>query len=225
MLLRLGVVFTLFLGFMAALLFWPAGTFDWPGAWVFLAEMGIGGVAVSLWLLRYDPGLLDERMRSPFQKEQVSGDKLFMTAVQVAWCGWLALMALDAKRWHLSQLPPWLSAIGAALIALGLVIVWLTFRVNSFAAPVVKIQKDRGQSIVTTGPYRIVRHPMYAGGAIYLIGMPLLLGSWCGLALVPLLLAGLSTRIGMEERTLSAEFPEYADYAARVRFRLIPHVW
>ncbi|HYM31216.1 MAG TPA: isoprenylcysteine carboxylmethyltransferase family protein [Candidatus Cybelea sp.] len=210
---------------MAALLFWPAGTFDWPGAWVFLAELGIGGTAISLWLLRHDPGLLRERMRLPFQKEQVVRDKIFMTAVQIAWCGWVALMALDAKRWHMSHLPAWLGGMGAILIALGLGIVWLTFRVNSFAAPVVKIQKERGQSIVTVGPYRIVRHPMYAGAAVYLIGMPLLLGSWYGLAIVPLLLAGLSTRIGIEERALCGEFPEYADYAARVRFRLIPYVW
>jgi protein-S-isoprenylcysteine O-methyltransferase Ste14 len=219
------VVFVLFLGFMAALLFWPAGTFDWPGAWVFLAEMGIASMAISLWLLRYDPGLLRERMRLPFQKEQVAGDKIFMAAVQIAWCGWVALMALDAKRWHLSQVPAWLSGVGGVLIALGLVIVWLIFRVNSFAAPVVKIQKERGHSIVTAGPYRIVRHPMYAGAALYMIGMPLLLGSWCGLAIAPLLLAGLSTRIRIEERTLRGEFPDYEDYAARVRYRLIPYVW
>jgi len=224
-LLRLIVVYALFLGFMAALLFWPAGTFDWPGAWVFLAWSGIAGMAISLWLLRYDPGLLHERLRLPIQKAQVAGDKIFMTAVQLAWCGWVVLMALDAKRWHLTQLPTWLSGVGAALIALGFAIVWLAFRVNSYAAPVVKIQRERGQRIVTAGPYRIVRHPMYAGAGLYLIGMPLLLGSGYGLAIMPLLLAGLSTRIALEERTLSAEFPDYVEYAARVRFRLIPYVW
>jgi protein-S-isoprenylcysteine O-methyltransferase Ste14 len=223
--LRLIVVFAIFLAAMAALLFWPAGTFDWPGAWVFLAEMGGIGMAMSLWLLRYDPALFRERMGMPWQKAQVAGDKLFMTALQFAWCGWVVLMGFDARRWQLSHVPVWLSVLGAVLIALGFGVIWLTFRVNSFAAPVVKIQRERGQRIVTTGPYRIVRHPMYAGGALYLIGMPLLLGSWLGLVLVPLFLWGLSTRIALEERTLRGEFPDYADYAARVRFRLIPYLW
>jgi protein-S-isoprenylcysteine O-methyltransferase Ste14 len=224
-LLRHTVVFVVFLGFMVVLLFWPAGTFDWPGAWIFIAEMGIAGMAISLWLLRHDPGLLQERMRLPFQKEQVAGDKLFMTAVHIGWCGWVVVMALDARRWQLSHVPAWLGGMGACLIALGFAIVWLTFRVNSFAAPVVKVQKERGQSIVTAGPYGIVRHPMYAGAALYLIGMPLLLGSWYGLAIAPLLIAGLSTRIGIEERMLRGAFPDYVDYAARVRYRLVPYVW
>ena len=187
--------------------------------------MGIGGAAITLWMLRWDPGLLRERMRLPFQKEQVAGDKLFMTVVQIVWCGWVAGMALDARRWHLSHVPAALSVLGAVLIALGFCIIWLSFRVNSFAAPVVKIQRERGQRIVTAGPYGLVRHPMYSGALLYMIGMPLLLGSWYGLAAVPLLVAGLSTRIGLEERTLRGEFPDYARYAARVRYRLIPYVW
>ena len=170
MLLRLVVVFAVFLPCMAALLFWPAGTFDWPGAWVFLAEFGSIGMAISLWLLRHDPGLFRERMAMPWQTAQVAGDKLFMAGVQIAWCGWVVLMAFDARRWQLSHVPGWLSVLGAVLIALGFGVIWLTFRVNSFAAPVVKIQKERGQRIVTTGPYGIVRHPMYAGGALYQIG-------------------------------------------------------
>jgi protein-S-isoprenylcysteine O-methyltransferase Ste14 len=223
--LRHTVVFAVFLGCMAALLFWPAGTFDWPGAWIFIAEMAIGGAVISLWLLRYDPGLLEERMRLPFQKEQVAGDKLFIAAAQIVWCGWVIVMALDARRWQLSQVPAWLGVLGASLIAIGLGIVWLTFRVNSFAAPVLKVQKERGQRIVTAGPYGVVRHPMYAGAALYLIGMPLLLGSWYGLAILCPMLAGLSTRIGLEERMLRGEFPDYAAYAARVRYRLVPYVW
>jgi protein-S-isoprenylcysteine O-methyltransferase Ste14 len=224
-LLRHTVMFAFFLAIIGVLLFWPAGTIDWPGAWVFIAEMGIAGTVIGAWLLRHDPALLRERMRLPFQKEQVAGDKLFMSAVQIGWCGWVVVMALDAERWHLSRVPAWLGAIGAFLIALGLAIIWLTFRVNSFAAPVLKVQKERGQSIVTAGPYGVVRHPIYAGASLYLIGMPLLLGSWYGLAIAPLLIAGLSTRIGLEERMLRSEFPDYADYTARVRYRLIPYLW
>jgi protein-S-isoprenylcysteine O-methyltransferase Ste14 len=222
----LTVELALLLAFLALLLFWPAGTLDWPGAWVFLAEMGIGGMAVSLWLLRHDPGLLRERLASPFQKAQVPGDRIFMLVITVGWFGWVVLMALDAMRWRLSHVSAWLNGIGAFLFALGFTIIWLTFRANSFAAPVVKkIQKDRGQSIVTTGPYSIVRHPMYAGAALYMIGTALLLGSWIGLAATPLLIGVLSVRIAIEERTLRGEFPDYASYAARVRYRLVPGLW
>jgi len=89
----------------------------------------------------------------------------------------------------------------------------------------VKIQKARGQSIVTTGPYAVVRHPMYAGASLYMIGMALLLGSGIGLAVLPLLIIALGIRIGIEERMLRGEFPDYAGYAARVRYRLVPGVW
>jgi protein-S-isoprenylcysteine O-methyltransferase Ste14 len=225
MLLRLTIQLALLLAFLALLLFWPAGTFAWPGAWIFLAGMAIASMAISLWLLRHDPGLLRERLGSPVQKEQAPGDRIFMMLIAFGWFGWVVLMALDAMRWRLSHMPVWLNGVGAMLFALGFTIVWLTFRANSFAAPVVKIQKERGQSVVTTGPYAIVRHPMYAGASLYMIGMALLLGSWIGLGATPLLIAVLSIRIGIEERILRGEFPDYAGYAARVRYRLVPGVW
>ena len=99
------------------------------------------------------------------------------------------------------------------------------FRANSYAAPVVKIQKDRGHAIATSGPYATVRHPMYAGAILFLLGTPLLLGSWFGLALAPVIVVGLAVRAVLEERTLSAQFPTYADYAARVRYRFVPLIW
>jgi len=225
MALKLVVQFTLLTVVMAALLFWPAGTFDWPQAWIFLGEISIVGMAISLWLLRYDPGLLQERLRGGFQKDQVFWDKVFMAILMVAWFGWLALMAFDAKRWNLGHMPVALNTAGAVLILIGFFIVWLTFRENSFAATVVKIQIERGQKVISTGPYSIVRHPMYAGGALYMIGMPLLLGSWIGVACLPLLLCGLAQRIPIEERALRAGLDGYEDYAVRVRYRLIPRIW
>ena len=178
MLLKLIVQFAVLMAVLAALLFWPAGTFDWPGAWIFLGEILVLGMAISLWLLRYDPALLRERMGGAFQKGQVAWDKVFMAILPVIWFGWVAMMALDAKRWAISHMPLALIVVGAILIPAGLYVVWLTFRENSFASTVVKIQE--GQTVITTGPYGIVRHPMYAGGALYMIGMPLLLGSWIG---------------------------------------------
>jgi protein-S-isoprenylcysteine O-methyltransferase Ste14 len=210
---------------MGVLLFSSAGTVDWRGGWIFMAEFVAGSLAVMLWLAWRDPALLRERMGGPFQKGQASSDKVFMALILVAWYGWLALMALDAKRWRLSHMPEALIGVGAPLIAVGFFVVWLTFRENSFAAPVIRIQKERGQHVVSTGPYRIVRHPMYVGGALYMIGMPLLLGSWLGLLVLPLILGALAVRIRIEEDALRQGLPGYSEYAARVRYRLVPGVW
>src|SRR5262249_55309685 len=124
-----------------------------------------------------------------------------------------------------SHVPVWTQGLGALGFLVSAYVVYLTFRENTYAAPVVKIQRERGHKVVTTGPYRYVRHPMYAGAIFFLLGTPLLLGSWYGLALAPILIAVLAVRAVLEERTLAAELEGYADYAARVRYRLIPRVW
>ncbi|MBU6298907.1 MAG: isoprenylcysteine carboxylmethyltransferase family protein [Alphaproteobacteria bacterium] len=213
------------LAFIGVLLFWSAGTLDWPGAWIFLAEMIAGTVVTVAWLAQHDPGLLSERLSGPYQKGQVLWDKVFMSVLIVVWYGWLALMGLDAKRWGTSHMPSWLNDAGAVLIPIGFLAVLWTFRENSFAAPVIKIQEERGQKVIDTGPYRIVRHPMYASALVYMLGMPLLLGSWMGLAALPVIVAFLIIRIFIEESTLRKGLPGYDDYAARVRYRLLPGVW
>lgn len=220
---RLTLQITLWLAFMAAVLFWPAGTFDWRGGWIYLGEITIGTVAITWWMLRHSPELLRERLGSPLQKKQVFWDKVLMAIIFVGFYGWMALMGLDAKRWGLSHVPERLSDTGAVLIAICFFIAWLTFRENSFAAPVVKIQS--GQTVISTGPYRFVRHPMYASALFYFLGMPLLLGSWIGLACTPLLVVALMIRILIEERALRQGLAGYDDYAARVRYRLVPYVW
>ncbi len=222
---RLIVQTILWIAFMAALLFIPAGTLRWPGAWVFLAEMGVGGLAIGLWLARHDPSLLAERLAPPLQERQAAWDKLLMPGILVLWCAWLVFMALDAARWRLSDVPLWLQGIGALGPAASLYIGYRVFRENPYAAPVVKVQKERGQKVVTTGPYRVVRHPMYGGAVLFFLGMPLLLGSWYGLALTPVMTALLAVRAQIEERTLRRELEGYAEYADRVRYRLIPGVW
>jgi protein-S-isoprenylcysteine O-methyltransferase Ste14 len=139
--------------------------------------------------------------------------------------GWLILMGLDAGRYRWSQVPFALQGAGFVLLCLGSYLVWLTLKANSYAAPVVKIQKERGHFVVTTGPYAYVRHPMYAGALLFIAGAPLLLGSWRGLAAGAGLVLVIGTRAVLEERTLKAEFDGYADYAHRVRYRLVPHLW
>ena len=151
--------------------------------------------------------------------------QLFLLLFIPAWLGWLGLMARDSQVWRYSQLPLWLNLAGGLLVILGFAGVMRVFLENSFAAPVVRVQTERAQKLIDTGPYALVRHPMYAGALLYLVGTPLLLGSWLGLAAVPLILLGLAPRAVLEERMLKRDLPGYADYMARVRYRLIPGIW
>jgi protein-S-isoprenylcysteine O-methyltransferase Ste14 len=206
--------------FQAVLLFVAAGTVRWPAGWVFLVEMTGLGLAVGLWLAHHDPALLAERMSAGFQATQKTWDKVFMATLMVLWSGWLVLMALDAVRFRWSLVPIWVQIIGAVLIALCMYVFYLTFRENTYAAPVVKIQTERGHRVVSTGPYAYVRHPLFL-----FIGVPLLLGSWYGLTVALVMVALLVARIVMEERTLTDELAGYREYAARVRWRLAPGIW
>jgi protein-S-isoprenylcysteine O-methyltransferase Ste14 len=210
---------------MALLLFVSAGTWRWPEGWVYLAELGVIGTAVGVWLAQHDPGLLAERMSGIFARSQRTWDRILMSVFVVIWIGSLVLSALDAVRFHWSRVPIWLQAVGAILVALSYYVFYLTFRENSYAAPTVKIQSERGHRVVSTGPYAMVRHPMYAGAVAFFVGTPLLLGSWWGLAIAPALIVLLSVRALLEERTLADELPGYRDYAARVRYRLVPGIW
>ena len=213
------------MAFTAAVLFIPAGTLDWPGAWIFVAEMYLGSMATIWWLARNSPGLLKERMGGIYQKGQVFWDKVFMSLMMLVWYGWQVLMAFDVKRWQFSHAPIWVIVAGAVLIPIGFLAVLRTFRENAFAAPVVKIQEERGQKVIDTGPYAMVRHPMYAGALLYMLGTPLVLGSFIGLALLPVIIAFLMMRIFIEEAALRKDLPGYTEYAARVRYRLVPGVW
>jgi protein-S-isoprenylcysteine O-methyltransferase Ste14 len=211
--------------FTAAILFVPAGTLAWPGAWIFLAELGGLGTVIALWLARHDPELLRQRMGSFVQREQKSWDQAFAVTFLALWHVWLVVMALDAVRFGWSSVPRWLQAVGAVGVALCMFLAFLTFRENSYAVPVVRVQRERGQHVISTGPYAYVRHPMYAGAVCLFIGTPLLLGSWIGLAMAVLLVMLLAVRAVLEERTLAEELEGYRDYAARVRYRFVPLVW
>jgi len=214
-----------FIAIVALLLFVPAGTLHWSAAWVYLAGTAILSVAFGFRLARTDPGLLQERMKPVFQPGQERWDKLLLTITLAAFAVWLVLMALDAARFQASQMPLLLQLVGGIAVVVATVIGFVVLQENSFAAPVVRLQAERGQHVVDTGLYAHVRHPMYAGAIPYFIGVPLLLGSWHGLWGAPVLTALLAVRAVLEERTLIRKLPGYADYAARVRYRLIPMVW
>jgi protein-S-isoprenylcysteine O-methyltransferase Ste14 len=207
------------------LLFGAAGTIEWGAAWAWLSLMFGGGGVVTVLIARRDPALLAERMRSPWQSEQPLWDKIFLTAMSVVWCAWLVLMGLDAVRFSWSVMPLWLASLGSALVALSFWLVGRVFLENTFLAPVVKIQTERGQRVISSGPYAVVRHPLYSAALVMIPASALVLGSWYGLAFSLVIVAGLIFRTVMEERVLIAHLEGYAAYRQRVRYRLIPFVW
>jgi protein-S-isoprenylcysteine O-methyltransferase Ste14 len=209
----------------AALLFVSAGTLLWPAGWAFLALFFGFALAIVLWLARKEPELLAERMSSPMQSGQPLWDKVFVVAVMVLFVAWLISMPLDAVRFGWSEVPGWLQILGALGVVLSFYIMFLTFRENAYLALVVKVQEERGQSVVSTGPYRYVRHPMYASTFLFFPGSALLLGSWWGLMFCTVLLGLLVWRIPLEERMLENGLTGYDEYARKVRYRLIPRVW
>jgi protein-S-isoprenylcysteine O-methyltransferase Ste14 len=209
----------------AALLFVSAGTLLWPAGWAFIAIFFSFAVAIVLWLARKEPELLQERMSSPMQSGQPLWDKMFVAAVLLLFLTWLIVMPLDAVRFGWSEVPDWLQLVGALGVVLSFYIMFLTFRENAYLALVAKVQEERGQSVVSTGPYRYVRHPMYASMFLFFPGSALLLGSWWGLLLCVVLLGLLVWRIPLEERMLENGLAGYDEYARKVRYRLIPRVW
>ncbi|MGX1232477.1 protein-S-isoprenylcysteine O-methyltransferase Ste14 [Bradyrhizobium japonicum] len=209
---------------MGALLFACAGTMHWPSAWVFLATCALLGPLCGWWLYRVDPALLAERLRPVLQRDQPAADKAFMIVFVIAMLAWLAAMGLD-RRTQFSDMPVALQALGLMLFVLSTLFILWVFRENSFAAPVVKLQADRAQRVVSTGPYAHVRHPMYSGMILFFAGVPLLLGSWWGLVMAPVIVVLFAVRIGIEERTLREGLPGYSSYMTRVRYRLLPGVW
>lgn len=217
---RLPILFAAF----AAALFLPAGTAAWPAAWVFLGLYFAFVVAISAWLLKRDPELLRERM-SGFRPDQKRWDKFLLAVSAVLFFGWLVLMGIDAGRFHWSRMPVWLQAAGGAVLLCSFYLFYVVFRENPFLSPVVRLQRERGQTVVSTGPYAHVRHPMYSGFVLFVAGTALLLGSWWGLlfGLVPV--AAVARRAVLEERALRAELEGYDAYMARVKYRLLPHIW
>jgi protein-S-isoprenylcysteine O-methyltransferase Ste14 len=211
--------------FFAALLFGAAGTVRWPAAWAYLILFFTGAFWITLLLARRDPALLAERLKSPWQKGQPFWDKFFILPMTIAWCAWLVLMGLDAVRFRWSVMPVWLQCAGAAMIVLSFWMIGRVFRENPFLTAVVRIQTERGHRVVSTGPYATVRHPLYASMLIYLPSTALMLGSWKGLAASVVFLGGIVFRTAMEDRELQRGLAGYPEYAARVRYRLIPLIW
>ena len=207
---------------IALALFLGAGTVAWPAAWVFLGLIFVCGLPMTWWLLKYEPGLVEERMRF---RPQLSWDKVFIV-IAFAFClFWLILMPLDAVRFHWSRMPVELKILGALLLLVSLYISFLTMQENPYSSVVVRVQKERAQTVISTGPYHYVRHPMYTSACLFFLGTPLLLGSWYGVLCTPVFIGLFAVRAVLEERLLREELEGYEAYAAWVKYRFFPHVW
>lgn len=219
-----GIVYTLL--FFGVALFLPAGTLHWWRGWVFLAVVFACVMISMVGVLAGNEELLNERYKSPMQKGQPLADKIVLMLLVFSFLALLVSIPLDVFRFHLLGAPgPIVSTAGLLLFALGWAVITAALSANAFAAPVVKHQEERHQTVIDSGVYRIVRHPMYAGAIPLMVGMPLWLGSWAAtlFAIVPI--AVLAARIVIEEQLLRRELPGYDAYTNRVRYRMIPFVW
>ena len=207
---------------MAALLFIAAGTLDYWQAWMFLGVYFAASLALTLYLMKKDPKLLERRMRGGPTAEKEPAQKIIMTFASLGFIGLLLLPALD-HRFGSSHMTPHVALAGDALVAIGWLAIFFVFRENSFTAATIELAP--GQRVISTGPYALVRHPMYASGAFLLVGMSLWLESYAAalMAIVPI--AILAVRILVEEQFLRRELKGYDAYTDRVRYRLIPFVW
>jgi protein-S-isoprenylcysteine O-methyltransferase Ste14 len=201
------------------LIFAPAGTFNYWQAWVFLAVLAISGWIASIYFLRTNPAVLQRRMPTT---ETRTLQQIVAAGGYLLWAAMLFVSALD-HRFGWSAVPAPISLAGDVLVAIGITVAVLALVQNNHAAVTVRV--EAGQSVISTGLYGIVRHPMYTSNAFLAVGTPLALGSYWGLVFVIPAMSVFVVRIRDEEKLLQQELAGYSDYMQKVRYRLVPHIW
>ena len=203
-----------------------SGDLTWLAGWIFSLWFLLLCYSTIYYLYRKDPALLEERYKKPGTGNEEGWDKYVVAGLVIGFTSWIIIMPLDAKRYGWSPIFPWwLQVIGVITLVGSYYLFFRSYADNTFLSPLVRIQEERKHTVVSTGVYGFVRHPMYLGAILMLIGTPLLLGSVYGVlagVVVTLLLMG---RIIGEEKMLSRELEGYQEYMQKVRYRLIPHVW
>jgi protein-S-isoprenylcysteine O-methyltransferase Ste14 len=213
-------------GIFGVMLFVPAGTVAWWRAWVFIGVVFLTNLAIAIRVLAHNETLLNERLNSPLQRGQPVPDKIVLLLCLATWGGLIVFIPLDVFRFQLMHEPGLLvSFFGLMLVVGGYSLIFLAFRENAFAAPVVRYQKESQHTVVSSGVYRLLRHPIYAGGSLAWVGVSIWLGSYAAALLAMVPIAMIALRIQIEERFLRRELTGYDAYAARVRYRLIPLLW
>jgi protein-S-isoprenylcysteine O-methyltransferase Ste14 len=207
---------------MGVIVFLFAGTLDYWQAWVYFALFFISSLLTTIYLINNDPDLLKRRMRGGPTAEKRVAQKVIMLFTSLAFLGLLIVPGLD-RRFGWSSVPPSIVIAGDALVAIGFYFIFRVYRENTYTSATIEVAAN--QKVIETGPYSLVRHPMYASALLYLLGTPLALGSYWGLlpfvALVPFLI----WRLSDEEKLLTRELEGYQQYRQRVQYRLLPRVW
>ena len=204
------------------ILFVPAGTVHYWQAWVFLVVVGVLAWLPALYLLRTNPVALQARIRGGPAAETRTAQKVVIAGLYLSLAAMVVVSALD-HRFGWSRVPTTICLVGDVVVAVGLSVMGLVVVQNSYAAATVRV--EAGQTVVSTGLYGLVRHPMYTGNVIMMVGIPLALGSLWGLVFVVPGLIVLASRIGDEEKLLQDELEGYRGYTRKVRYRLVPRVW
>jgi protein-S-isoprenylcysteine O-methyltransferase Ste14 len=220
------ILLHLFLGLIivAAMLFIPAGSLRFWQGWVFMILVFIPVISFYLYFYKHDPQLLERRLQS---KEKVSEQRLLIRLLKLLFFAAFLLPGLDYRfgwsRNSLGAVPMWLTLLAQVLLLGGLLFVFWVLKVNSFASRT--IQVEAGQSVISDGPYRMVRHPMYSGSVVMWLVIPLALGSYFAWPAFALLIPVYVFRLLNEEKVLRQELPGYSEYCLRTRYRLVPFVW
>jgi protein-S-isoprenylcysteine O-methyltransferase Ste14 len=193
----------------------------WQG-WACLASFFVPACTITVWVAKHDPALLERRLKAGPKAEKEVGQKIVQTIASIVFLGDFVIPAFD-HRYGWSSVPVWASLAGDLMMVLGFVIVFRVFQANSFTSGIIEVAED--QRVISTGPYALVRHPMYTGGLIMLFGIPLALGSWWGMLINVPMTAAILWRLLDEERFLLRNLPGYAEYRETVKYRLLPLVW
>jgi protein-S-isoprenylcysteine O-methyltransferase Ste14 len=207
---------------LASSQFLPAWTLDYWQAWIFLAVFSASALAITVYLMKKDPKLLERRVNAGPGAERENVQKVIQSVATIAFIAVIVFPAID-HRFSWSKVPPYVAIVGDVVVALGLLVIFFVFKENTFTSGVIEV--DAEQKVISTGPYALVRHPMYLGAVVMLLGVPLSLGSWWGLfTIIPITLV-IVWRLLKEEKFLVENLPGYAEYRNRVRHRLVPLIW
>jgi protein-S-isoprenylcysteine O-methyltransferase Ste14 len=214
--------FTQLIVLLGAALFVPAWTLNFWQGWVYLSIFAVASALITAYLWKYDRKLLESRVKAGPRAEVEKSQKLIQLFASLVFIGTLVLPSLD-RRYLWSHVPLVFVIVGGALVTFGFLAVFIVYKENTFTSATIEVAPN--QRVISTGPYGVVRHPMYAGALVMLFATPLALGSWWGLVMfIPMTLV-IVLRLLDEERFLQKSLPGYTEYCERIRFRLVPHIW
>lgn len=212
--------------FFPALILLLAGDWSWVEGWIFAIWMVVMIESTTIYLFFKDPALLAERARRPNAENQKAWDKVLIIFILIIAIAWLIILPLDAQRFGWSpEFPLWLNVVGGLLLIPALYFLVKPAIDNTFLSVMVRSQSERKQRVITTGSYGFVRHPLYLGATLMMLGAPLMLSSIYGFAITVFGLLLIAYRIIGEEKMMIEELEGYEDYKKKVKYRLLPFVW